>query len=219
MPQIDTNTRRPAAAVFTLLLACIALAACGSSSSGGSNAKTTATAGATGTAAGGTTGSTTGPASTGTSATGTTTSPNIAALTDRLKTLRTCMQRNGVPLPERSPGQGSKPGAGGLLGLGGVLPKGVSRASYTAALRKCSGSPAAAASGASRLNSPAFKQALAKFVGCMRENGVAVPTPNTSGNGPIFDTKGFDTTSAKFKAAQAKCGRALVRALPTHPAG
>jgi hypothetical protein len=219
MPQIDTTTRRPAAAVLTLLLACLALAACGSSSSGGSSAKTTATTGATGTATGGTTGSTTGTASTGTSATGTTTSPNIAALTSRLKALRACMQRNGVPLPEHSPGRGSKPGAGGLLALGGALPKGVSRASYEAALRKCSGSTAGAASGASRLNSPAFKQALTKFVGCMRENGVAVPAPNTSGKGPIFDTKGLDTTSAKFKAAQVKCAKALFSALPRHPAG
>jgi hypothetical protein len=34
---------------------------------------------------------------------------------------------------------------------------------------------------------------------------VNVPAPNTSGSGPVFDTKGIDTSSAQFKAAEAKC--------------
>ena len=33
----------------------------------------------------------------------------------------------------------------------------------------------------------------------MRENGVNLPAPNTSGNGPVFNTKGIDTSSATFK--------------------
>jgi hypothetical protein len=39
----------------------------------------------------------------------------------------------------------------------------------------------------------------------MRENGVNVPEPNTSGNGPVFGTKGLNTSSAQFRAAEAKC--------------
>jgi hypothetical protein len=39
----------------------------------------------------------------------------------------------------------------------------------------------------------------------MRENGVNLPTPNTSGNGPVFNTKGLNTSSATFKSAQSKC--------------
>ncbi len=59
--------------------------------------------------------------------------------------------------------------------------------------------------GGARFKSPAFKAALAKFATCMRENGVNVPAPNTSGSGPVFDTKGIDTSSAQFKTAEAKC--------------
>jgi hypothetical protein len=43
----------------------------------------------------------------------------------------------------------------------------------------------------------------------MRENGVNLPTPNTSGNGPVFNTKNVNTTSAAFKSATAKCQSGL----------
>ena len=59
--------------------------------------------------------------------------------------------------------------------------------------------------GGARFKSPAFQAALAKFATCMRENGVNVPAPNTSGSGPVFDTKDIDTSSAQFKAAETKC--------------
>ena len=49
------------------------------------------------------------------------------------------------------------------------------------------------------------KAALAKFATCLNQNGVKVPAPNTSGKGPVFDTKGIDTSSAQFKAAEKKC--------------
>ena len=56
-----------------------------------------------------------------------------------------------------------------------------------------------------RFDSPAFKAALTKFATCLRQNGINVPAPNTSGSGPVFDTKGIDTSSAQFKAAETKC--------------
>ena len=126
--------------------------------------------------------------------------------------MRECLQKEGITLPKRTPGQKRPPGgAGGFLGGGGAggaagpqLPKGVTRAQYEAALKKCGGSTFGHG-GAARFDSPAFKAALAKFATCMRQNGVNVPAPNTSGSGPVFDTKGIDTSSAQFKAAEAKC--------------
>ena len=45
----------------------------------------------------------------------------------------------------------------------------------------------------------------------MRANGVKLPAPNTSGNGPIFNTKGMNTASASSKppraSARATCTR------------
>ena len=64
---------------------------------------------------------------------------------------------------------------------------------------------------------PTFKTALAKFATCMRQNGVNVPAPNTSGNGPVFDTKGIDTRSTQFKTAEAKCQSDLSGAFKRGP--
>src|ERR1035441_8569871 len=36
-----------------------------------------------------------------------------------------------------------------------------------------------------RVSSPAFKAALAKFATCLRQNGVNIAPPNTSGKGPV----------------------------------
>jgi hypothetical protein len=43
----------------------------------------------------------------------------------------------------------------------------------------------------------------------MRENGVNVPAPNTSGKGPVFNIKGLNTASATFKTAETKCSSDL----------
>jgi hypothetical protein len=77
-------------------------------------------------------------------------------------------------------------------------------------LKKCGGGNFR---GAGRFNSPTAKAALTKFVACMRENGVNLPTPNTSGSGPVFNTTGINTTSSTFKSAQSKCQSALQGAL------
>jgi hypothetical protein len=79
----------------------------------------------------------------------------------------------------------------------------VTRAQYEAAIKKCGGG--AFAGRGARLKNPAYEAGLAKFASCMRENGVNVPPPNTSGSGPIFDTKGLNTTSAQFRTAESKC--------------
>jgi hypothetical protein len=187
MPQLKSNRLGLAAvSAILVLLAGLLLAACGGSSSSSSSNQSAA--------------KTAGRAARGLGARGT--------------ALRTCLQRNGIALPERSKGsQRGAPGAGGPFGAGATgtggaskLPNGVSRARLRAALKKCGGGQfpqggkAFAAGGTKR---------FAKFAACMRKNGVNLPKPNTSGKGPIFDTKGLDTTSASFKAADAKCVREL----------
>ena len=185
MSHIYSSRRKPevaAATVLVLLLACLGLAACGGSSSS-SSSSTAAAATST---------------STGTGAKG----PNAG----RFAAMRECLQKNGVTLPAFKPGQHGQPQARGPFGgaTGRQLPKGVNKAKYEAAVKKCGGGNFASRGG-TRFKSPAFKTALAKFATCMRENGVNVPAPNTSGSGPVFDTKGIDTSSAQFKAAEAKC--------------
>ena len=94
------------------------------------------------------------------------------------------------------------------------LPKGVTRRADEAALKKCGGG-GDFAGGASRpfRAARASSKALAKFAACMRENGVNMPAPNTSGKGPMFDTKGIDTSSATVQGAETKC-RSDLRRLP-----
>jgi hypothetical protein len=179
MSQIITNRCKPAAAaVVPLLLASLLVAACGSSSSGSSGGSTsTATASAN------------------------------AGAADPAKrfAVRECLAKQGIKLPQRPAGQRPAPGAGGFFLGGRRLPAGVTRAQYEAAVKKCGGFARRGFGDGARLASPAVKEALAKFAACMRENGENVPAPNTSGSGPIFKTNGLNTTSAQFRAAQAKC--------------
>jgi hypothetical protein len=188
---------KPAAtAVILLVLACLGLVACGGSSS---STSTSHNAAATSANAGG---APSGPA---------------GAFAGRFKAVRECLQKNGITLPQRTPGSRRPPGVGGFLGGAGgpALPKGVTRAQYEAAVKKCGGG--AFGRGADRLKSPAYRQALATFATCMRENGVNVPQPNTTGNGPVFSTKGLNTSSAQFKAAEAKCASDLRGAFRGRP--
>jgi hypothetical protein len=205
---------KPAAGVFVILvLACLGLTACG----GSSGSSTTATAaGSAATSASGTSaqgGSTTGSPSTASPATG--------SGRQRFSAIRECLQKNGVTLPQRTPGSGSPAGARAFPGTGGepVLPKGMTRSQFEAALKKCGGSNFGARGGRPggpgfrRVSSPAFKQALTKYAECLRQNGINLPAPNTSGKGPVFSTKGIDTTSPQFRAATMKCRASLVSAL------
>jgi hypothetical protein len=191
MPHIKTHRSKSAAAVaLVLLFAGLALAACG-----GSSGKTTSSA--------------TASASTSTTAGTSTTGAPKGAGAGRFAALRECMAKNGITLPKRTPGARPRPGAGGFPGggAGPQLPKGVTRAQYEAVLKKCGGS--SAFRGGGRESNPAFKQALLKFAACMRENGVKLPEPNNSGKGPIFDTKGVNTASTQFRAAERKCSTSL----------
>jgi hypothetical protein len=118
------------------------------------------------------------------------------------------LQKNGVPLPKRTPGQ---PGATGL-------PKGVTGGQLAAALKKC-GAGGFGGGPVPRFNNPRSQtgHALTEFAACMRSHGVNVPEPNTSGSGPIFDTKGLNTSSPQFRTAEAAC-REVLRAAIRAPA-
>ncbi len=232
MSHLSIPRRKPTAliALPIMLLACVGLTACGSSSSNtSSTSSTAANAAATSTpapaaAAAGTT--TSGGAATGT--TPTTPSGSAApASAGHFAAVRECLQKNGVALPARPPGGGAAHRGGpGLLGGAGAsggfkLPKGMTSAQYQEVLKKCGGGGfrpgnfhGAGAGGARReFDSPRFRQALTSFAACLRQNGIAIPTPNTSGKGPIFSTKGIDTASPKFKQAEVKCRPALLAGL------
>jgi hypothetical protein len=186
MTKTSINRRTPALAVMlSLSVAPLALAACGGSSSGSSTGSTSTSGSAT-------------------SASAQTAKGN----TGRFAAMRACLQKNGITLPQRAPGS-KRPrgaGAGGFLGGGGgggpQLPKGVTRAQLQAAMAKCGGG--AGGFGGARSNNPAFKASLAKFATCMSQNGVKLPAPSTSG-GPVFNTKGINTHSKAFVAAETKC--------------
>jgi hypothetical protein len=201
MPHIHSKASKPATAALVLLLASLVLVACGGSSSGTSSSSSNASAVTSTPAAGGFAGA---PGS-------------------RFAAFRECLQKNGITLPKRTPGQRRRPGSGGFFGggTGPRLPQGVTRAQYEAAVKKCGGGAFPGRGGGFnhfyRFNSPAYKQALTKFAACMRENGVNLPTPNTSGKGPIFDTNGIDIQSPQFRAAEAKC-RTMIPRPPAGPA-
>jgi hypothetical protein len=191
--QID----RQHTAVISLLAlsACFGLAACGGASRSSTSTKAAATSAAAGDSSG----------ATGTASPG---GPRGAA---RFAAIRECMQKNGITLPPRAPGEARAFG-GFLAGGGPHLPPGVTREQFEAALRKCAPGRLGRLGATERLRNPAILGALTKFAACMRENGVNVPAPNTSGNGPIFDTKGIDTSSPQVRTALAKCRTDLRRA-------
>lgn len=192
------NARRAPAtlSMLVLLACCLLLAACG----GSSPAKRSSSPGAL-----------TSVRSSSTSSTSASPAP------PRLQAVRACLQKQGITLPE--PGSEAGPrgeGAAGrlLLGAGAGpagLPKGVTASRMREALMKCRPLRSDLHRLApERIRSPVFRQVLSSFAVCMRHHGVTLPTPNSSGSGPVFDTRGLNTHGVRFRAAVAQCG-SLVR--------
>ncbi len=174
--QLARPRLRSAITLLAIPAAALALAACGSSSGGG-NSTTASTA------------------------------KDASARSSRFASLRSCLQKEGINLPSAPSGGASQPGSGGPPSGGASgfkLPEGVSRSKFEEAIKKCGGGgfPGGARPG---LDSATARAGLTKYAGCMRENGVNLPTPNTSGKGPVFNTTGINTSSETFKAAQKKC--------------
>jgi hypothetical protein len=194
-----------------MLLASLAVAACGSSSHGSSSSANTAASATTSTA---------NAAASATTSTATTSTAPGQQAGGRFAALPECLRKNGVPLPQPRPG--AQPGTSGLFSGGSAvrLPPGVTPARYQAALKKCGAAKIANRLGRARarvprgelLKNPASKQALTSFVACMGDHGVKLPAPNTSGRGSVFNTKGVNTKSSQFTAALSMCRSGLARA-------
>jgi hypothetical protein len=189
------RVRMRALAALCALGACVALAACGSSGSSTSASTTT----------------------------GTGTSASKAGGSSRFTALRSCLQKQGITLPAPpSGGTGGPGGPGGPGAPGGgrglQAPEGVSQSKFQEALKKCGGGNFRGG-GSANLNSATARAALTSYAACMRSNGVNVPAPNTSGNGPIFNTTGINTSSTQFKTAQSKCQSDLKGVFPGGGAG
>ena len=208
---IRIRRTRAAALPLLMLLASLAVAACGSSSHGSSSSPNTAAS---------TTTSSTNAAARATKSTATTSTAPGQHAGGRFAALPECLRKNGVPLPQPRPG--AQPGTSGLFSGGSAvrLPPGVTPARYQAALKKCGAPNIAGRLGRAHarvprgelLKNPAFKQALTSFTACMGEHGVKLAPPNVSGGGSVFDTKGLNTKSPQFVAALSKCRSDLVRA-------
>ena len=141
--------------------------------------------------------------------------------------VRSCLEKQGVELPEPPqggdgqppqgadgpPAQGGEPPAGGFPGTppaGG--PGGMSdedREKMQEALKACGvempeGGPGG---GGPRpdANDADYQARVQDYVACVRENGFDLPDPDFSGDGPIFDPEEVDQSDETFQEASATC--------------
>jgi hypothetical protein len=191
--------RRTAGALVILTLASVSLSACGGGSSGKASSANAAAKGASTTA--------TAPPTTTSAGSTSTSAPNTGTPATAQSKLRACLQKNGVNLPPPTSGAATTHGSSG-----------VPTATLQAALKKCYTRPIVPFAGPKRrpaspaIQNPAFKAALGQFATCLRQKGLNVPAPNTSGNGPILSTKGINTRSPQFASATKACRSVLVGA-------
>ena len=197
------RTARLAMFAGTVLVTALVLAACGSSSntSSGSGSAGSATVGAAGGAAAGG-------------------GQSSAARTKFV----TCLKAHGVTLPNRPAGARRRPSGGGEGGgppAGGAAPGAGGGGFFFGGGNRRKGGPAG------RFNNPKFqaalkacgggqfqrrrftpnKAAVTKFVACVKQHGYDLPTPNFSGNGPIFPAK--IEQDKKFQTAARACAADL----------
>ncbi len=194
MPQTSSRRKRNAKAfaVLLLALASVLLAACGGSSKSSSSSVSASAAITPGKS--------------------TTTTPGKlpgAADPSRFLAMRECLKKNGITFPVRKPGQ--------VPGSGPTLPAGVSAAQLQAIEKKCGGGVFRGPRTLGKVGTHLLGAAFAKFAACMRENGVKLGEPNTSGKGPIFNTTGINTHTAAFTAAENKCRNSLRGAFHASP--
>jgi hypothetical protein len=156
-------------------------------------------------------GSSTSSSSTSAAASGSSTAsrPAIAA----------CLRKHGINLPAgRRPGAGAPPsgtpGAGSATPPAGAPPSGfpggaAGSSKFRAALKACGANLPAG-----RRPAQFSRQRIQKYVTCVHQHGYDLPTPNLSGNGPVFPSK--IRSNAKFQAASKACQSLLA---PPQPGG
>lgn len=119
---------------------------------------------------------------------------------------RSCLQEKGIELPE--PGQGGPPG-GSLEGRppAGGPPQGFGKggAKMKKAFEECGAELPQGKPEGGPPNSAAFRKSIEEYAACMGENGVELPEPNLSGEGPVFKESEVDREAPKFEAANEKC--------------
>ena len=146
-----------------------------------------------------------------------------ASGSSRRTALAACLKQHGVSFPARRGGPyGGPPGAGPGAGAPGGAPPpggapsqrrppaggfffggGPRSTKFRAALKACG-----ANFPAGQRRRPRFtKTTLTKFVACVRQHGYNLPTPNTSGTGPVFPS-GIQT-KPKFITASRACASLL----------
>jgi hypothetical protein len=138
----------------------------------------------------------------------TSTAPDFRTAAGRAQ-LAACLKKQGVTLPQRpqgAPPPGGAAGVGGGFFFGGGGGNGAAQGNskFGNALRKC-GVNRPQGGFRRQANSAQFKQAITKFVACMKTDGYPLPKPNTSGNGPVFSSSKVNRNDPKFKSAAQKC--------------
>ena len=135
----------------------------------------------------------------------------------RRAALVACLKQHGVTLPARPPGAGggTPPGPGapggsgtstgttgtgtaprrGFLGGGGLA----ANPNLRAAFQACGARLRFGGGRRFRLS----RTAITKYVTCVRQHGYNLPSPNFSGNGPVFPSN--IRSNAKFQAASRAC--------------
>lgn len=155
------------------------------------------------------------------SSTTTAASTSAASPSARRAQVAACLKKQGVTppagrfgggAPGGPPGGGARRpgGAGGLFGGGGGRPGGAGGSKFRAALSKC-GINFGGGRRRSAFTTAAGKRALASFVACVARNGYKLPPPNTSGNGPVFNSSKINRNDPKLLAAASKCQGLLPR--------
>jgi hypothetical protein len=120
---------------------------------------------------------------------------------------RSCLKEKGVELPE--PGQGGPPAGGPPEGMPpeGGPPQGFGKggAKMKKAFEECGVELPQGKPEGPPMNAGAFRTSIKEYVACMGENGVELPEPNLSGEGPVFKESEVDREDPQFKAANEKC--------------
>jgi hypothetical protein len=123
-----------------------------------------------------------------------------------LTALNRCLERHGVPDPEKTqtptPQELAIPS---LLAVRGVrVPVSVNRATFKEALAKCDAGSLQVAP--SPITDKRLQNRINAMRVCLARNGYILPPPNYPGPGPVLDTSMVDIASARWVATATGCG-------------